>query len=216
MKPPSFQAKGGTLRAASGPAGSVAKGGDIISERGATIDRNRGARLSRNEGRHHFGFRGRLPSESSAGGLFVLVARQIVEDHRVALTQHGDEDLLHIGQETLGVDPPVEHKRCNQPLAGEARENRRRLPMAVRRVAGGACADVGSCVTTRHRGRRPGLIEEINRPPRFFCARRHVSRRSATSGRSCSLARTVFFKLIPSAANYDDSLLAKIIVRAET
>jgi len=41
------------------------QGGDIISVQGAAIDRNRGAGLSRNEGRHHFGFRGRLPSESS-------------------------------------------------------------------------------------------------------------------------------------------------------
>ena len=107
--------------------------------------------------------------------LFILVARQIVEDHRVALAQYGNEDLLDIGQETLGVDRPVEHKRCHQPFAGEARKKRRRFPMAVRRIADGACADVGPGVTTRHRGRRPSLIEEnqpatkvlLRTPPRF-------------------------------------------------
>jgi hypothetical protein len=53
------------------------------------------------------------------------MARQIVEDHRVALAQRGDEDLLDVGKETLGVDRPVEHKGRNQPLAGEARKKRR-------------------------------------------------------------------------------------------
>jgi len=53
--PRSFQAKGDTLRCHR--PGSVAQGADIIPERGA--------RLSRNRRRHHFGLRGRLPSESS-------------------------------------------------------------------------------------------------------------------------------------------------------
>ena len=124
---------------------------------------------------------GRQEQEVSAGAgdearcFIVLMARQIVEDHRIALTQHGNEDLLDIGKETLGVDRSVEHKGCNQALAGEAREKRRRLPMTVRRMAEGACADVGPGVTTRHCRRRPGLVEEdqpaakalLRAPPRF-------------------------------------------------
>src|SRR6202041_1293968 len=35
---------------------------------------------------------------------------------------------------------------------------------------------------------------KISRPPRLVCALRHASRRSATSGRCCSLACTVFFE----------------------
>ena len=91
------------------------------------------------------------------------MARQIVEDHGVALVQNGDENLLDIGEETLGVDRSVEHKGCNQPLAGEAGKKRRRLPMTVWGMADGACADVGPSVTARHRGRGPGLVEK-NQP----------------------------------------------------
>src|SRR6185437_12685839 len=68
---------------------------------------------------------------------------------------------------------------------------------SVRRIADGACADVGPCVTTCHCGRRPSLIEENQPATKVLLARRHVSRRSATSGRSCSLARTVFFEADP-------------------
>lgn len=47
--------------------------------------------------------------------------------------------------------------------------------VTVRRMAGGACADVGPGVTTRHRGGRPSLVEEnqpaaealLRAPPRF-------------------------------------------------
>src|SRR5580700_3695195 len=107
--------------------------------------------------------------------LSIATLSRTLPDHRVALAQHGDEDLLDIGKETLGVDRPVEHKGRNQPLAGEARKKRRRLPMTVRRMAEGACTDVGPGVTTRHRRRRPGLVEEnqpatealLRVPPRF-------------------------------------------------
>jgi len=77
-----------------------------------------------------------------------LVARQIVEDYRVVFAQSGDENLLDIGEEALGVDRPVEHKGCNQPLAGEASEKRRGLPMTIRGMADGAGADIGPGVTT--------------------------------------------------------------------
>lgn len=109
------------------------------------------------------------------GRLFVLMARQVVEDHCVALAQRRDKDLLDIGKEALGVDRPVEHKGRNQALTGEARKKRRRLPMTIWRMADGACTDVCPGVTTRHRGRRPGLVEEnqpaaevrLRAPPRF-------------------------------------------------
>lgn len=124
---------------------------------------------------------GRQEQETRAGvgdevrRRFILVARQVVEDHRVALAQNGDEDLLDIGKEALGVDWPVEHKRRNQPLAGEACKERRCLPMTVRRMAESACADLGPGVTTRHRRRCPSLVEEnqaaaealLHAPPRF-------------------------------------------------
>lgn len=117
----------------------------------------------------------RAGTGDEARDFLVLMARQIVEDHRVALVQNGNENLLDIGEETLGVDRPVEHKGCNQPLAGEAGKKRRRLPMTVRGIADGACADVGPGITTRHRGRRPSLVEKnqpaakarLRAPPRF-------------------------------------------------
>lgn len=109
------------------------------------------------------------------GRLFVLVARQIVEDHRVALAQHGEEDLLDIGQETFRVDRPIEHKRRNQSLAGKSGQKSRRLPMTVRCMAEGARANIGPGVTAGHRGRRPSLVQEnqpvaealLGLPPRF-------------------------------------------------
>jgi len=63
-------------------------------------------------GKGHFdrieiGAVGRQEQEARVGAgdeaLFVLMARQIVEDHHVAVAQNGDENLLDIGKETLGV-----------------------------------------------------------------------------------------------------------------
>lgn len=79
-----------------------------------------------------------------------------------------------IGAEAFGVDRPVEHERSDQALAGEAREKRRRLPMAVRRMAEGARASIGPGVTARHRRRCPGLVQKdqsaaqapLSAPPR--------------------------------------------------
>ena len=109
--------------------------------------------------------------------LLVLMAGQIVEDHCVARAKCGDEDLLYIGQEALGVDRPVEHKGGNQPLAGQTGKERRRLPMPARGMAESACADIGPGMTACHRRRRPGLVEEdqataktVLRPPPCFPA----------------------------------------------
>ncbi len=41
----------------------------------------------------------------------------------VALAQNGEEDLLDIGEETLGLCQSVEHKGRNQPRAGEPARN---------------------------------------------------------------------------------------------
>lgn len=71
------------------------------------------------------------------------MARQIVEDHDVTCAQHGNEDLLDIGEEALRVDRPIEHKLRYQPIAGQADKERRRLPMSVRRMDEGTCADIG-------------------------------------------------------------------------
>jgi len=117
----------------------------------------------------------RAGRSDEARRLFVLMARQVVSDHCVVLAQHGDEDLLDIGNETLGVDRSIEHKGRNQPLAGKARQKRGRLPMTVRRMAEGSCTDVGPGVTTGHRSGRPSLVEEnqpaaeafLRLPPRF-------------------------------------------------
>jgi len=44
------------------------------------------------------------------------------------------------------------------------------FPMAVWRMAEGACTDVGPSVTTRHCCRRPSLVDENQRPAGLFCA----------------------------------------------
>jgi len=90
-----------------------------------------------------------------------------------------------MGQEALGVDRPVEHERCNHPSQVRPARN-------VRRIANGTCADIGPGVKTRHHGCRQVSSKKIkgDQSP----SRRHASRRSATSGRSCSLACTVLFE----------------------
>ena len=109
---------------------------------------------------------GRQEQEARAGvgdearRFIALMARQIVEDHRVALAQHGEKDLLDIGLKALGVDRPVEHEGRNQPLAGKARKKRCRLPMTIRGLADGAYTDVRPGITTRHRGGCPSLVEK--------------------------------------------------------
>jgi hypothetical protein len=42
--------------------------------------------------------------------------------------------LRDIGQKALGVDRPVEHEGRDQAFAGEARKERCRPPMTVRRM----------------------------------------------------------------------------------
>jgi len=41
----------------------------------------------------------------------------------MVLAQHGEEELLDIGREILGVDRPVGHERCSQPFAGATARN---------------------------------------------------------------------------------------------
>lgn len=65
------------------------------------------------------------------------------------LAKQGEDDLFDIGQEALAVDWPVE-RRLQSSLAGEARKEHRRLPMAVRHIAEGACADIDPGATTRY------------------------------------------------------------------
>lgn len=122
-------------------------------------------------GERHFnrieiGAVGRQEEDARTGGVdaarcfFVFMARQVVENHCVAFSQYRHEDLLDISQEAFGIDRPVEHERCDQPVAGEASKKCRRQPMTVGCMAEGALADIGPGITARHRCRGPGLVEE--------------------------------------------------------
>nr|WP_291699459.1 hypothetical protein [Bradyrhizobium sp.] len=124
---------------------------------------------------------GRQEQKARAGAcdevhrLFVLVARQIIEDHRVALAQNRGENLLDIGEETFRFDRPIEHKGRNQTFSGKTGQKRRRFPMTVRRMADGARTNVSPGVTAGHRGCCESLVQEnqsaaeafLHLPPRF-------------------------------------------------
>ena len=92
------------------------------------------------------------------------------------------------------------------PALDEARKKRRRRPMTVRRMAEGACADVGPGVTTCHRRRRPSLVEE-NRPAAEALLRASpCSPALSDVGTILFTGVHVFLKLIPSAAKKRDSI----------
>jgi hypothetical protein len=135
------------------------------------------------------------------------MARQIVEDHGVALVQNGDENLLDVGEETLGVDRPVEHKGCNQP---PRRSGRQETSSSSNDRSGHSRWRV-----RRHRPRRNGASSRSS----------SRSRRGKSAGRQGSSARSAtlpgaqrrrddavrwrarfFLKLIPSAAKNRDSI----------
>ena len=121
-----------------------------------------------------------------------LWAPRLVGDDDVAGVQGRHQDLVDVGAEALAIDRAVEDPRCGQPRDPPRGEKRAGLPAP----AGGG--------TRAPRGARPYRRSRLVVMPvssshtrwatsQVGAAACHATRAAATSGRSCSDGRTVFF-----------------------
>ena len=83
-----------------------------------------------------------------------------VHDDDVALAQFRNKDALDIGLEGDAIDRAVEHERRDHAARGQASDESRRFPMAVRDADTQAFAAAAAAVGPRHAGRSPGLVDE--------------------------------------------------------
>ena len=88
------------------------------------------------------------------------MAREVVHDDDVAWAEHGDKTLLHVGAEARAIDWAIEHTRCGDLVDPKRRDECGRLPMAPRHAGEQALAAWASAISTRHVGRRAGLVDE--------------------------------------------------------
>lgn len=106
-------------------------------------------------------------------------------------------------QEALVIDRPVEHQRRIDAVMAQGREEGRRLPVAVRDFREQLLASGRPAAQACHVGLRPGFIDKHQ--PRgidvAWCAAFQRRRLRATSGRSCSVANSVFFEAEPGISN---------------
>ena len=93
-------------------------------------------------------------------GRLPLVAGQVVHDDDVALAQFGNEDALDIGLEGVAIDWAVEHEGRDHATGGQAGDESRRFPVAMRDADAQAFAAAAAAVGARHFGRSPGLVDE--------------------------------------------------------
>ena len=126
-----------------------------------------------------------------------LVTRQIVHDDDVAGGQRRDEDLLDVGEEARAVDRTIEDGGRGKARHAERGEKRRRMPPPIGRVVGDARA-VESTPIAAYEIRAPLSSRNTSRVGSSAgAAACQAVRASAMSARSCSDARTVFFKSEP-------------------
>ena len=88
------------------------------------------------------------------------MAGQVVHDDDVALAQFRDKDALDIGLEGVAVDWTIENERRDHAAGGQAGDESRRFPVAVRDADTQALATAAAAVGARHFGRSPGLVDE--------------------------------------------------------
>jgi len=72
----------------------------------------------------------------------------------------GNEDLLDVDLEGVGVDRAVEDEGGDHAATGEAGDEGRGLPVTVRDACSQALAAAAAAVGAGHVGGRPGLVDE--------------------------------------------------------
>jgi hypothetical protein len=88
------------------------------------------------------------------------VAGQIVHDDNVALAQFANKDALDVGFEGVAIDWAVEDERRDHAVRGQASDESRRFPMAMRDADTQPFAASAAAVGPRHLGRSPGPVDE--------------------------------------------------------
>ena len=85
---------------------------------------------------------------------------EVVQDHLLARSQGGDEDLADISEEGGSVHRPVEHHRRGHAAGAERADEGGGLPVPVRHGRDAAGSTLRSAVAPRHLGGRAGLVDE--------------------------------------------------------
>lgn len=97
---------------------------------------------------------GRQKPEARAGlfdrgpHLGLLMHGEVIEHDHLARPQRGHQDLLDIRAEGRSIDRAIKHRRRGQRRGPQPRHNRVRLPIAARRVIGGARAEYVAAIVT--------------------------------------------------------------------
>ena len=126
-----------------------------------------------------------------------FVCAEVIGDDDVPGMQGGHEDLFDIGEEARPVDGAVEDPGRGQASHPQRCEKRTGLPPGARRVVVDAGPAEGPTIPPQEIV-RPGFMPVSSRKTRRVgsqvgAAACHTTRAAATSGRSCSEGRTVFF-----------------------
>jgi hypothetical protein len=124
------------------------------------------------------------------------MAAEVVHDDNVAGREDRDENLLDISAEAHAIDRSVHDAGRGEAVATQSRQEGEGPPFAEGRFGDEALTSGGSAVGARHVGFGPGLVDEDQSPriDRRLTRLPSRLRRLATSGRSCSEARRLFFE----------------------
>ena len=93
-----------------------------------------------------------------------LMDGKIVHDDDVIHPQRGDEDLLDICDEQLGIDGTVQHVRCDHSVLTYTADEARRLAVTMRHSGDQALADGRPSVRPGHVGLDRSLVEKDQAP----------------------------------------------------
>ena len=123
------------------------------------------------------------------------MSAEIVHHDDVVWLKAWGQDLLDIGQERIAVHRAVDDTGCGKRACAQAGDEGRRLPVAVRDFADQPFAAGRPAAQSRHVGAGAGFVDEDQTLRiELGLTLHHAARATATSGRSCSAARTLFFK----------------------
>lgn len=89
-----------------------------------------------------------------------LVARQVVHDHHIARLQLRHQHLPDERPEYVGVHRAVHRRRAPHAADAEGRDERRGLPVPVRRLVHQPLAAFAAAAQPRHVGLGPRLVDE--------------------------------------------------------
>ena len=137
------------------------------------------------------------------------MGRQIVQDDDVARLEGWSQLSLDLSFKNAPVHRRVKDEGGGQGVASQAGDEGLRLPMSERGFRKQPLPLQATAAQARHLGGRSGLVQE-DQPVRLKPHPRLTRRgpflaRLLTSGRSCSLARRVFFEAIADAMSQRES-----------